>query len=294
MPSLSTPSTDPLRAARTIAAATGCSERASRAAAAASNESASAPSTTSTATTSRCPSVTVPVLSKATTSTRRAASRASGPLMITPMRAPRPLPAMNAAGVARPRAHGQATISTATAGLMAAPTGPRSSQATRVAAATTTTAGTKTAEIRSASRWIGALRDSASLTSRTTWASVPSAPTRRASTTREPCVLSIPPVTSSPGPTSRGTGSPVTIEVSTAEWPSVTTPSAAMLSPGRTRNRMPTFSCDGGTSLPSASRTVPALSPTRAPMASPARRRARASRWRPSSTTATITAAVSK
>jgi len=40
----------------------------------------------------------------------------SGPLISTPSWAPRPVPASSAVGVARPRAHGQAMISTATAG----------------------------------------------------------------------------------------------------------------------------------------------------------------------------------
>src|SRR5699024_7197684 len=48
-------------------------------------------------------------------STLRVDSRVSGPLMRTPICAPRPVPTSSAVGVARPRAQGQAMMSTATA-----------------------------------------------------------------------------------------------------------------------------------------------------------------------------------
>ena len=66
-----------------------------------------------------CPVVTVPVLSSTTVSTRRVDSRTSGPLMSRPSCAPRPVPTISAVGVARPSAHGQAMISTATAAVNA-------------------------------------------------------------------------------------------------------------------------------------------------------------------------------
>ena len=88
--------------------------------------------------------------------------------------------------------------------------------------AITSTIGTKTAEMRSASRAIGALPVWASETSRPIWASVVSEPVRVARTSSRPEVLTVAPVTVSSGPTSSGTDSPVTTEVSTAEWPATT------------------------------------------------------------------------
>ena len=66
------------------------------------------------------------------------------------------------------------------------------------------TTGTKTPEIRSASRWTGALPVWASSTSRAIWASAVSAPTRVARTTRRPPALTVAPATSEPGETSTG------------------------------------------------------------------------------------------
>ena len=65
------------------------------------------------------PVVTVPVLSRTTVSTLRVFSSTSGPRMSTPSWAPRPVPTSRAVGVARPSAHGQAMISTATAAVKA-------------------------------------------------------------------------------------------------------------------------------------------------------------------------------
>ena len=65
------------------------------------------------------PSVSVPVLSKATSVTRCATSSASASLIKIPCRAATPVPAMMAVGVASPSAQGQAMTSTATAFRMA-------------------------------------------------------------------------------------------------------------------------------------------------------------------------------
>ena len=108
------------------------------------------------------PVVTVPVLSSTTVSTRRVDSSTSGPLMRMPSWAPRPVPTISAVGVARPRAHGQAMISTATAAVNAgrgASVAAAASQKPSVPAARAMTTGTKTAETRSARRWTGALPD---------------------------------------------------------------------------------------------------------------------------------------
>ena len=197
-----------------------------------------------------CPVVTVPVLSSTMVSTRRVDSRTSGPLMRMPSWAPRPVPTSSAVGVASPRAHGQAMISTATAAVNAvvAPA-PAPSQNPSVATARAMTTGTKTAETRSARRCTGALPFCASVTRRAIWASWVSAPTRVARTTRRPPALTVAPVTASPGPTSTGTGSPVSSEASMAEVPSSTIPSVATFSPGRTTKRSPTASCVDGDAL---------------------------------------------
>ncbi len=91
----------------------GCSLPRSADAARSSSSATSMPAAATTATTSGRPSVSVPVLSKTTVSMRWAISSASPPRMRIPASAPRPVPTMIAVGVARPIAHGQATITTA-------------------------------------------------------------------------------------------------------------------------------------------------------------------------------------
>ena len=105
------------------------------------------------------PVVTVPVLSSTTVSTRRVDSSTSGPLIRMPSCAPRPVPTSSAVGVARPSAHGQAMISTATAAVNAAVGAARRRAASRPAwpATSTITTGTNTADTRSASRCTCAL-----------------------------------------------------------------------------------------------------------------------------------------
>ena len=185
--------------------------------------------------------------------------------------------------MARPSAHGQAMISTATAAVKAkATSSPLPIQKPSVARAMPKTTGTKTPETRSASRWTGALPDWASVTSLAICASAVSAPTRVARTTSRPPALIDAPATSSPGCFSTGTDSPVSSDWSTADVPVSTTPSVAIFSPGRTTNRSPTASCSTGTrcSVPSASSTETSLAPSSssAVRAAPALRLARASK----------------
>ena len=111
-----------------------------------------------------------------------------------------------------------------------------------------TTTGTKTPATRSASAWIGARLRCAFATRATMRASVVSAPTRSARMTRLPDLLSVPPVSGSPGAFSTGMGSPVIMLSSTVALPSVTTPSTGTLSPGRTRSRSPGRTASRGTS----------------------------------------------
>ena len=101
------------------------------------------------------PSVSVPVLSTTSVSTRSRRSSASAFLISTPAPAPRPVPTMMAIGVARPSAHGQAMMSTATALTSAwasRGSGPHTLQAANAISAMTTTAGTNQAATRSARR----------------------------------------------------------------------------------------------------------------------------------------------
>ena len=89
---------------------------------------------------------------------------------------------MMAVGVAKPKAHGQAMISTATKTSVAkvkAGSGPNSSQKRNAAKAAAMTDGTKTEATRSAKRWMGAFEAWASSTSRMIWASTVSPATFR-------------------------------------------------------------------------------------------------------------------
>ena len=185
--------------------------------------------------------------------------------MRMPSCAPRPVPTSSAVGVARPSAHGQAMISTATAALNAAlavagasqPRDQRGDGERRSRRARTRPTpgrrGVARAPCRSAPPRPAGPSGRACV----------SAPTRVARTTSRPSALTVAPVTGSPGPTSTGTLSPVTSDASTAEAPSTTTPSVAIFSPGRTTNRSPTASSPTGTSrsVPSASSTATSLAP---------------------------------
>ena len=285
----------PSRTARAI----GCSEPASAAAATATTSSAVAGGAGATSVSVITPSVIVPVLSSSAMSTSFARSKTSAPLNRTPSSAARPVPAMTATGVARPSAHGQAISSTATAWSTASPgVAPASATHPRaVSPARTSTAGTKTAEMRSASCCTGAFEPCARSSDRTMPASAVLAPTVVTNTTSLPLPLIDAPTTSSPGPTSTGTDSPVNNDRSTHEAPVFTTPSAGIFSPGRTSTRSPgtTRSIGVGVSRPS-SRTVAVFAPrsssTRA--ASPALARAVASSTLPTRISVMITAAVSK
>ena len=80
----------------------------------------------------------------------------------------------------------------------------------------------------------------ASLTRCTIRASVLSSAVAVASATNDPVALRVPARTLLPTLFSIGTDSPVTAASFTADWPSITTPSVAMASPGRTTKRSPT------------------------------------------------------
>ena len=108
-----------------------------------------------------------------------------------------------------------------------------------VAAASARTTGTKIDETRSASCWTFAFDPCAAWSDRTISARVACSPLRVTKTTSRPCPLTEAPMTSSPGPTSTGTDSPVSRDRSTQDVPSFTTPSAGIFSPGRTDDAHP-------------------------------------------------------
>ena len=175
---------------------------------------------------------------------------------------------------------------------------PASSQATSVSAATTSTAGTNTAATLSTSFWIGGLAACASSTSRMMWASTPSPAVALTCSCSRPPPLSVPPVTLSPGPTSTGSGSPVSMLASIWLRPSTTWASAGTRSPGRNITRSPTSSSETGTSCsPSKGDSQCATSgrsACSAAMACEVWRRARISSHLPSCTSVMTTAALSK
>ena len=108
-----------LRAALAMARATGCSLACSSAPANLRTSLRFAPDATTTSTSCITPVVIVPVLSNTTVSMRRVLCKTSTPLITMPICAARPLPTINAVGVASPRAQGQAIINTATAAVKA-------------------------------------------------------------------------------------------------------------------------------------------------------------------------------
>ena len=207
---------------------------------------------------------------------------------------------MTAVGTANPMAQGQAMISTVTAATKAwryAGDGPKSNQMTNVAIAIEITTGTKTAEIRSASRWIGALLPWACCTSRMIRDSTVSPPTRSTRRRSAPFRLRVAPMSGSPGLLETGTGSPVSMDSSTWLSPSSTTPSAGTVAPGRTSTSSPGRSAASGTSSSRPSRISQAVagrSPIRRRMALVVWPLARASSRLPRRTSATIQTTASK
>ena len=107
--------------------------------------------------------------------------------------------------------------------------------------------GTNTPTTRSTVAWIGNFSACAFSTMRTIRAKTVSVPVARTSIQNVPSALIVPPMTSSPISLATGTGSPVNIDSSTSELPSMTTPSTATRSPGRMRKTSPTPMVEMGT-----------------------------------------------
>ena len=160
------------------------------------------------------------------------------------------------------------------------------------------TVGTNQPDTWSASRWIGARERCAAATICTMRDSMVSRPTFSARITKLPVVLSVPAMSLAPASLATGMDSPVTIDSSTAERPSISSPSTGTFSPGRTRRRSPTAiaSSDTSSSLPSAfkRRAVFGARSSKARIAPEVCSRARSSSTWPSSTSTVITAAASK
>ena len=251
----------PTGTAESTASARGCSLACSTAAVRTMSVSRSTgePRVSSTVVVRGRPSVTVPVLSSSTRSIFSPRSMASPPRTRMPSSAPRPVPTMTAVGTASPMAQGQAmmrTVTAATSALRRRGSGPAKYQAAAAARAMSTTTGTKIPATRSARRWMGALVSWASRTRRMMRASTESAPMRVARTRSAPVRLTVPPTTSSPVRRSMGSGSPVSIDSSMLPCPSTMVPSAAMDSPGRTRNSSPVMRLEMGSSSSPPVRTT--------------------------------------
>ncbi len=106
---------------------------------------------------------------------------------------------------------------------------------------------------------MGSLAPWAVSTMRTIWASTVSAPTCCASKRKAPVVFSVPPTTWAPALFSTGMGSPVSMDSSSQDEPSVTTPSTGTRSPGRTTMMSPAWTVSMATSCSSPSRTTRAV-----------------------------------
>jgi hypothetical protein len=113
-----------------------------------------------------------------------------------------------------------------------------------------------------------------------------------------PTPLSVAPITFAPGAFSTVIGSPVSIDSSTLDRPSITSPSTGTFSPGRTRRRSPTCTWVSGmsSSVPSARnrRAVLGARPSRALRAAEVLERAFSSRICPINVSETMIAAASK
>ena len=267
-------------AASSTAFASGCSLPCCNPAASASSV-ASSPSNACNCISVGLPTVSVPVLSNATVRSWRVVSNASTSLTKMPARAATPVPAITAAGVASPSAHGHAITSTATALSNACDQSPAASpHANSVTLAMAITTGTNTALTLSTMRWIGAFLACASSTNRTMRASADSAPTATVRMRRRPSPFTAPPVTRSPGALGTGSDSPLSSDSSLWLRPSKICPSTGMRSPGSTMTSSSTLTSAIGTLVSTPLRNTRAVSgrnACRARMASVACRLARAS-----------------
>ena len=237
--------------------------------------------------------VIVPVLSTITVSTLCNFSSVAASLIKIPSRAPLPTPTIIAVGVASPSAQGQAITKMPTketrpnerACENPSELGLKRSHIPKVKKAITSTIGTKILEILSARAWIGARLPCASSTILIICANNVSEPTLVALNVNEPVVLIVAATTASPTFFCAGIGSPVTIDSSIKETPSVITPSTGILAPGFTIIRSPCFTSSTYISTsfpPRITRAVFACKFNSFSMASPVFNFERASKYFPS------------
>ena len=141
------------------------------------------------------PSVSVPVLSRTTTSIFFATSRLSASLIRMPFSAPLPVPTMIAVGVASPRAHGQAIISTvimARSPCVSPSCGANTAQPMNVITEMAMMTGTKTEAILSTVFCTGAFVPCASCTMCMIRESTVSVPTFSAAMRKAPFWFTVP------------------------------------------------------------------------------------------------------
>ena len=206
------------------------------------------------------PFVSVPVLSRARISIFPASSREDAVLKRIPFFAPTPFPTMIATGVASPKAQGQLITKTATPRESAEEnSAPLPSTMKNVSKATPITKGTKTAEILSAIREIGAFVAAALETISMIWERLVSFPTLRALPVIKPERFKVPAESFAPSSLSTGMDSPVSADSSTAVLPERTMPSTGICSPGFTRNVSFTSTSSIGTVLSTPSLTTTAV-----------------------------------
>jgi len=106
-------------------------------------------------------------------------------------------------------------------------------------------------------RCIGARERCAIATICTICASTVAEPTCSERITSAPLVFRVAPISLSPTRLVTGSGSPVSIDSSSALLPSMTTPSTGTFSPGRTRSRSPTCTRERHVGLAAIGRDAP-------------------------------------
>ena len=179
------------------------------------------------------PSVIVPVLSNTTVFTKCNNSKFSADFINIPFSAPLPVPTIMATGVAKPNAQGHDITKTAIPIVKAnSKLCPTKIHIITVSIAMTITAGTNIPLTLSAIFDIGAFELLASSTNFIICESVVLSPTFVAFIFRYPFLLIVPETTLSPTVLSTGILSPVMLDWSTDEFPSIIIPSTGILPPG--------------------------------------------------------------
>ncbi len=196
--------------------------------------------------------------------TFESSSKADADLMRIPDSAPLPVPTITATGVARPKAQGQETTRTETPMLMARGMSCFiKAQHKKTTMAIKMTVGTKMAATLSAKADSLALLFDASSTRWTILLMVVSLPTVVISILKEPDVLRVEPMTSSPSFLKAGTASPVMAASSRWPYPSLIRPSLGTREPGLTMAISPILSEETGTSTSCPSFSMRAVSGAR-------------------------------